>query len=390
MTLFLNTILSILAISLGCGLVAFITMHFSLVAWRKSADQHWTSRARLLWTARLSRIWIVICCVFIGVFFAAEIAHVDVANLTVLMIVCAVLLGLYPSNREIEPRFTFPVWFRHVVWSLVFNFGLMSIGIWLASTMPKVMTAEAWIRTSIGLAGAIVIISGIYLPALARLLPNKPELKPMYQRLRSIADTATKNTGIVPRNIWLADSPIANAIAFPIINSVTFTTRTMESLDDEECLSVMYHEYAHLREPWAVRLMRILPMLSFYIFIFLCPMHHAFEAFGILLLALLFFGIIQSTNAVMRRMEHRADDHSIAMSDHSAVYARALEKIHEASQIPAIMASKKMIHPNLYDRMLQAGLTPDYEPPLPPAGISVAAMLLIILSIITFIFLIIV
>lgn len=379
----LNSFLSIVLLALGCGIATWLAMHGNLIAWRRSIGQHWTSRARLLWTARLNRTWIVICINFIGISLAIDWKLIESSYLTVVTLLCGVILGLYPSTREIEPRFTFPVWLRYALWIMFFQFGLLAIGIWLATTMPQEMDLNAWLRTTIGLIGAIIIISGIYLPLLTRLTPLKQELLPIYQRLKNIAEIASKNSGVTPRYIWLANSPFANAVAFPIINAVVFTTRTMELLDDDECLSVMYHEFGHLREPWSIRLMRILPTLGFFVFIFVHPISHAFGTMGVFLLIILLIIIQKSTKAVMRRMEHRADDLANSLSEHSPVYARALEKLHEASQIPAVMAQKKMTHPDLYDRMVEAGLTPSFEPPLPPQGITWAAKIVIFITILT-------
>ncbi len=379
----LTSFLSILVLALGCGIATWLAMHYNLVAWRRRAGQHWTVRARLLWTARLNRTWIVICINLIGISLAIEWRLIESSYLTVVILLGGVILGLYPSTREIEPRFTLPVWLGYTLSIMFFQFGLIAIGMWLATTMPKEMDLAAWLRTAIGLTGAMIIISGIYLPLLSRLTPLKPELKPVYQRLKDIAEIATRNSGVTPRYIWLANSPIANAVAFPLINAVVFTTRSMELLEDDECLSVMYHEYGHLREPWSIRLMRILPTLGFFVFIFVHPVSHAFGTMGVFLLIVLLIIIQKSTNAVMRRMEHRADDLANSLSAHSPVYARALEKLHEASQIPAVMAHKKMTHPDLYDRMLQAGLTPSYEPPLPPEGITWAAKMMIFITILT-------
>jgi len=379
----LTSFLSILVLALGCGIVTWLAMHCNLIAWRRRAGQHWTIRARLLWTARLNRTWIVICVNLIGISLAIEWKLIESSYLTVVTLLCGVILGLYPSTREIEPRFTFPVWLRFTLWILFFQFGLIAIGMWLATTMPQEMDLAAWLRTGIGLTGAIILISGIYLPLISRLTPLKPELKPVYQRLKNIAEIATKTSGVTPRHIWLANSPIANAVAFPIINAVVFTTRTMELLDDDECLSVMYHEYGHLRESWSIRLMRILPTLAYFVFIFVRPISHAFGIMGVFLLIIILILIQKATNTVMRRMEHRADDLANSLSEHSPVYARALEKLHEASQIPAVMAQKNMTHPDLYDRMVQAGLTPSFEPPLPPQGITWAAKIVIFITILT-------
>ena len=51
-------------------------------------------------------------------------------------------------------------------------------------------------------------------------------------------------------------------------------------------------------------------------------------------------------------------------------YARALERIYETNQMPAVMRSNRTIHPHLYDRMLAAGVTPQYPRPMRPSGWS--------------------
>ena len=45
-------------------------------------------------------------------------------------------------------------------------------------------------------------------------------------------------------------------------------------------------------------------------------------------------------------------------------YAQALERIYEANLVPATLA-QRTTHPDLYDRMVQAGVTPRFPAPLP-------------------------
>ena len=53
----------------------------------------------------------------------------------------------------------------------------------------------------------------------------------------------------------------------------------------------------------------------------------------------------------------------------AVVYARALERLYETNQIPAVMPRRATkIHPDLYDRMLNAGVTPNYAKPKPAKG----------------------
>lgn len=68
-----------------------------------------------------------------------------------------------------------------------------------------------------------------------------------------------------------------------------------------------------------------------------------------------------------RRMEKRADRiATTTTSINEGVYAGALEKIYRENQVPAVNASRLKAHPDLYDRMLGAGVTPDYPRPARP------------------------
>jgi hypothetical protein len=52
------------------------------------------------------------------------------------------------------------------------------------------------------------------------------------------------------------------------------------------------------------------------------------------------------------------------------VYAQALERLYEINQTPAVMPRRATkIHPDLYDRMIAAGVTPDYPKPAPAKGL---------------------
>ena len=52
-------------------------------------------------------------------------------------------------------------------------------------------------------------------------------------------------------------------------------------------------------------------------------------------------------------------------SDES-VYAPALEKLYRENQLPAVNINDRQTHPHLYDRMLAAGISPDYPRPRRP------------------------
>jgi len=74
-----------------------------------------------------------------------------------------------------------------------------------------------------------------------------------------------------------------------------------------------------------------------------------------------------------RRMEVRADGVARAHEGDAGTYAGALEKIYRANLIPAVLAKGRRVHPDLYDRLLAAGVQPSYPRPRPPSRLPAAA-----------------
>jgi hypothetical protein len=66
-------------------------------------------------------------------------------------------------------------------------------------------------------------------------------------------------------------------------------------------------------------------------------------------------------------MEVRADLFGSSVYEDKSIYARALAKLYQANEMPAVMPRKRMPNPHLYDRMVVAGVTPDFPRPDRPA-----------------------
>jgi Zn-dependent protease with chaperone function len=111
--------------------------------------------------------------------------------------------------------------------------------------------------------------------------------------------------------------------------------------------------------------------MAFYPLIFARPMSSLGEmgtsAFWLLLIGVLIVWLVGIR--VSRRMETRADKIAVENQADAAVYARALERLYQTNQMPAVMPKRSSkIHPDLYDRMIAAGVTPDYPKPAPAKG----------------------
>jgi hypothetical protein len=79
----------------------------------------------------------------------------------------------------------------------------------------------------------------------------------------------------------------------------------------------------------------------------------------------------------IRALEKRADAAGAKHEPDAGTYAKALLRIYEASLLPAASAGSGT-HPCLYDRLLSAGVRPDFPRPKNPPGR--AALLLVVLT----------
>ena len=80
--------------------------------------------------------------------------------------------------------------------------------------------------------------------------------------------------------------------------------------------------------------------------------------------------IAQFARWLSQRMERRADQLALTEQANEGVYACALEKLYQENQMPAVNVNNKQTHPHLYDRMLAAGITPDYPRPTKPKRLT--------------------
>ncbi len=152
----------------------------------------------------------------------------------------------------------------------------------------------------------------------------------------------------------------AQAYAFPSGKKLLFTERLLELLSDEELASVCAHELGHLKESKLDQIKRHVHVLAFWPLIFMSPLCHRFGPLAFLALLVNAALVPRIYQKISQRLERRADALAKGNETDSGHYARALEKLYEDSLLPAVTASQKT-HPHLYDRMLAAGVTPEYD-----------------------------
>jgi hypothetical protein len=97
----------------------------------------------------------------------------------------------------------------------------------------------------------------------------------------------------------------------------------------------------------------------------ICKPQHAFGVLGFFLLVLTTMFVPFLYRKLSRKLEIRADCIAKSNEPDSGAYAQALARLHEDNLAPAVMLKERMTHPNLYDRLLAAGVTPDFPRPAP-------------------------
>jgi Zn-dependent protease with chaperone function len=210
---------------------------------------------------------------------------------------------------------------------------------------------------------------------LVRCLRLMKILKPPSVRLKAIVDDVATRTGVPVKATWQIDAIVANAFALTASRDLVFTDRLLKICNDEEIAAICAHEIAHLGEPNIVLAGRLVGSLYLFPLIFVAPLLHRFAAAGLIPAFLGMISISGFAGWLTRRMERRADRLASAKAADEGVYAGALEKIYRENQLPAVNAARLQTHPNLYDRMLEAGVKPDYPRPNRPKSTTLVGWL---------------
>jgi Zn-dependent protease with chaperone function len=347
-----------------CAVIAWLCNYLELAGWRKSAGLHWTERARQLHPARTARL--------LNVFLIATIAMAllepdhnggwDAALLAVLGIVGAAFGG-FPMERMIHPDITLGKWLRQIAGTSVLFVGNQIIFLVAIFSMPS---TPGWEMAIVACTYLVLHFSIEFGSALA-LLRIFGLVRPASPRLQAIVARTSADLGVPVRATWEAISTSANAMALEHIGELLFTERLLEGFTDDEVRDICAHELGHLAEPVRTRLWRAAGSLALFPLIFLAPIFKQWSLPGVIGVVGIFLLILFLRNRHSRIMEKSADRTAREVEVTAAAYARTLEHLHHLNWRPAVLTKKPSgTHPDLYDRMLASGLTPDYPRPAPP------------------------
>lgn len=334
-----------------------------------SETAHWTLRARKLWPIRRSAgMHTLLIPAVLGVaHLMATHARQPVFSFALIVSAWAgATFGTYFLSKKIFPQFTFGLWLQVIFAACIKRFGTLGVLVVGGVIMPGDFGWQLVVLGGVVIALQAAMHYGlsIWLLRATGILARARGSEPVCDIVWRIAERMQ-----VPyRAVWILRNPLGYAAAFPTTRDLVFSDGLLAAHPEEEIAAIAAHELAHLSEPRRLVFARVLGAMSLCPLIFIRPMVHAFDFAGIaiLLLPLIFFSVY--LRRLRRRMEVRADAMASQNAAEAGVYARALERLYRMNQIPAVMPGKHHAHPHLYDRLLAAGVTPDYPRPNPPAN----------------------
>lgn len=329
-------------------------------------DAHWTERARLGFPARS----LVPACLMLAIVPVLSIAIglEYTSRLTVALAVAAGWLGVlinevWMASAIRRSRVTVGMGLRG--WAVLFLLlypHLLTFFV-LLPLMPEEMGPRVWILLGAGTLALLLSIRFSGIPVLRAL----GIARPASPRLQRIVDEAARRTGVRPAAVWELSWSAANAVALSWPGYLVFSEPVVRDFPEEEIAAIAVHEMSHLAEPRSVQISRT---FGAWLLLPLAAVVPILDAYGVVAFAGVYaviLGGLLTVRRIAQRMEVRADALSREHQGEEGVYARALERIYQANQMPAVLrGGARKVHPNLYDRLLAAGVQPDYPRPAPP------------------------
>lgn len=330
----------------------------------REGEAHWTMRAV---AARVLRLNLIRAALLLAVaagmwVVAGPLSQLPWATLATVAPLAALIgwsrgirplraaLGLREAPRASGPR-------TAIAYLLLFFPHLLLVGLVVSLTWDR-EPAIVLGATALGMIAIILLLRGGAL-RLSRALRAVQAAPP---RLLEIVRRAAERSGRDAPDTVVVPSAAVNAFAFVYAGVLGVTSALVDRLDDTELEAIVLHELGHLAESPAALRTRALSLTAFTSFALL-ELESRVSLWIVLVHVLVVIAIARWVRQRAHALEQAADAHA---HDHveEGTYARALEKIYRLNLLPAVQGGRR-VHPDLYDRMIAAGVTPDY--PRPPA-----------------------
>ena len=341
----------------------------ALIPWRRNRHEPWPEQARRLWpvvVAAQSTIWILPLLTIFALALLRPGTSIWALFGTGIAALAGALAGTLPLNREVFPRLGWAELVRQCGIGFCLRLLLWVVLGGAAVAMPE---RFGWSASALG---AAVVALQFFWARSGWLRLGRPLglFVPAPERLQRIVAGVESRMGIACRGVWVIRLGLCQALALPLSRELAFSDRLLEVMSDEEIAAICAHELGHLTESRGTLLLRLVRGMAFLPWIFIVPFLHTFGALGFYLPLLATLLVPRATAAFVQRLETRADRIAMANEADGGVYARALLRLSEDNLTPVVFPGKSATHPHTYDRVIAAGVTPEFPRPRAPAKMA--------------------
>ena len=362
----------------GAAALVWLLNKAALIPFRRAKDAHWTERARVLYPARVAA-GIAILFVPADLALGQQLIWPELTPHWVLVALAAwigTIAGTYPFECEVLPWLTRRAWLRNILANWLMRFAVWFVLVGSIALMPEELDWRGWLLAAL----FVGLLLGWCWGGLLWVGRKLGVLRPAPERLRRIVADVASRMGVPVRGVWLLEYARSYGFALPYTGDLAFSGRLLERFSDDEVAAICAHELGHLAESKLIVNTRVFATLACLVpWLFLIPVGQAFGPAGMGAIALGSVLTMFGARRLGRRLEERADRIAHTDEGETGSYARALARLYEDNLIPAVLPRRRRTHPDLYDRLLAAGVQPDFPRPVAAKSNAVHGVLLAVL-----------
>jgi Zn-dependent protease with chaperone function len=389
----------LVAVHLIARLVTGSGIWLTALPGRRARGKHWSEQARLTYPARALGVKSIILIVLPLVFVAGRdgrrielLPPVATASLLVVSVWTGVLAARIALEPDFNPAMALTPRPRRAAW--VVNGVLRGVPILIGFLLFAIVSPDGGFSAWAILVSGVLLVTAYMTWGWMILLRATGLVRPAGDRFASIVAELGDRMKIKPNAVVELALPMANALAYPPQKTMGITHAALAVLNDEEVCAIAAHEAGHLSEPRRITAVRLTgPFLVGILVAASAAVRPAIASAGLggfLALVLFPWALLAWAvwyRKIYRRMEERADALGKEFEPAPGAYGRALEKLYATNLMPVVMfrpprrrkKSSGRMYPELYDRMVDAGVTPDYpRPAAPPLWLGRLGMLYVI------------
>ena len=354
--------------------IVFLSIYYTLCAifltkilWKRSIGNslsptsHWTEKARILFTARAnagSLIIIFPVTIVLLLLMSRFPSHEIVPTTLKLWWLCAISLfaSMVISQKTFRLYHTAPRMsaLKSISASLLLMYPHLTVALIFFAISPFVTKSFLWLwLLSFAIVTWLMITKWrLSIAKWCKILTPAPQLQKMIPSDSSITT-------------YFFYHKTANAFALLFSKAICVSEKLYNLLDHKQIQSIMMHEYQHFKQNNVARgFVCTIPFVLVGGYKIISIYNINISTYRIIFILVLLIIAENIAAKIFVREEKEIDDFVSKETDNEA-YATALEIMYKENLFPAVTA-KNTTHPHLYDRMLDAGVTPNFPRPQPP------------------------